>query len=168
MLDLYLCPIKSHYCLSWLKYFCKMFGFEWEMPFQPCTTLMMKFLECSDKNGFVFFYGKTLKIQFRALFNEDKSAGFSPHFYRKRNIFKDMLLWSFQTCLNFIYWIELLVTQWRGKVGWYHLGLYSQNKSLLINRSRFWEGEVINSELTSHTPWVRRKCSLGRCHGHEK
>lgn len=80
-----------------------------------------------------------LKMQFRALFNYNKNTGISPHFYRERNIFKDKLLWSLQTCLNFIYWIGTLGTQWTGKAGSYYLGLYSQNKSVLINRSRVLE-----------------------------
>jgi len=67
-----------------------------------------------------------------------------------------------------MYWIELLAAQWRGKVGWYLLGLYSQKKSVLLNRRRFLEGKVINSDLMSHSAWVRKKCGLGRCHSHGK
>lgn len=79
-------------------------------------------------------------MQFRALFNYNENTGLSPHFYRKLNIFKDKLLWSLQTCLNFVYWIESLGTQWTGKAGSSHLGICSQNKSALTNRSRFLDG----------------------------
>lgn len=86
------------------------------------------------------FFMEKLKVQFRALFNYNENTGVSPHFYRKLNIFKDELLWSLQTCLNFVYWIESLGTQWTGRAGSYHLSICSQNKSALINRSRFLDG----------------------------
>lgn len=79
-------------------------------------------------------------MQLRAPFNYNKTAWGSPHFYREWNIFKDKLLWSLQTCLNFIYWVGSLGTQWTGVAGPYHLDLYSQNRSVLIKISRFLEG----------------------------
>lgn len=53
-------------------------------------------------------------------------------------------------------------------VEWYHLGHYSQNNPVAVNRSMFLERGMINSELMSHASWVRRKCGLGKCHSHEK